>query len=95
MCSEADGHWLAGLVDGEGCFSLITRVRVDSQRTRKQVDWRFALALRADDAVVLEHAREVMGGIGTLSGKRHLNPGCDRKPVFAFSVPFPTISLSR
>lgn len=52
------GHWFAGFVDGEGCFSL--------QRVPQgQVAPRFVVTLRDDDRPILE-AIAARTGIGTL-----------------------------
>jgi hypothetical protein len=53
------GNWLAGFIDGEGCF-YITR-----DRKRSPYRARFSIALRADDRPILEEVRAVTG-IGTI-----------------------------
>lgn len=59
---DAFGHWLAGFIDGEGCFG-ITRLRRDHG-----ICWslRFTLKLRSDDRPILEECRDRAGGIGTI-----------------------------
>ena len=49
-------HWLAGFIDGEGCFGLYKRSDSDG--------WvfRFFLKLRDDDAEILEQLRKEIGG---------------------------------
>lgn len=49
-------HWLAGFIDGEGCFGLYKRSDSDG--------WvfRFFLKLRDDDAEILERLRHEIGG---------------------------------
>lgn len=49
------GHWLAGFIDGEGCF-YITR---DNQRAVYRA--RFSLSLRSDDRPILDEARDRTG----------------------------------
>lgn len=53
--------WLAGFIDGEGCFFL--------SQTRGVYSARFAIGLRADDAEVLVKARELAGEIGVFKLK--------------------------
>lgn len=49
------GHWLAGFIDGEGCFSIVPH--------DGRVSCRFAIELRADDKMILvEIARRVRVG---------------------------------
>lgn len=70
MASLADqlddgfGHWLAGFIDGEGCFR-IKRTNMGTYQCR------FSIGLRADDAPILHEIRTRLGGIGSLchSGK--------------------------
>ena len=49
------GHWLAGFMDGEGCFQVGRRVRTPA-RAETYVVYQptFAVSLRADDAAVLD-----------------------------------------
>jgi len=56
--SEAELGWLAGLINGEGCF-LITRAN-------KGYACAFHMQLRADDVHVLERARRISGGLGRI-----------------------------
>lgn len=60
----AEGSWLAGLVDGEGCFHLrTTRVRTvrGYHRRYRVLTFAFVIALRADDRATLERARTLLG----------------------------------
>jgi len=52
---SSDGHWLAGLVDGEGCFQIVRYHGGAQHRCR------FTLALRADDTAVVQRARDILG----------------------------------
>jgi hypothetical protein len=55
------GHWLAGFIDGEGCFYITTN--------KNQPGWcrpKFSLGLRADDRSTLESVRSMLDGIGTI-----------------------------
>lgn len=52
------GYWLAGLIDGEGCFTIKSHARGTHAPS-------FAIKLRADDSAVLEHAHRTLG-IGTI-----------------------------
>jgi site-specific DNA-methyltransferase (adenine-specific) len=61
---DADfAHWLAGFVDGEGCFSVHKKT-VNGCET---YDCQFSLALRADDAPIVEEIQQRLGGIGTIA----------------------------
>ena len=65
--STADGYWLAGLTDGEGCFALWTRRRRVGRSDNCQcVSFVFKIALRADDREVLERVQRLLGGIGSI-----------------------------
>jgi len=57
--TPAFGHWLAGLVDGEGCFTL---------GVKNGVGPRFSLGLRKDDRPVLEMIQRTLG-FGVLSNR--------------------------
>lgn len=59
MIDRDFGHWLAGFIDGEGCF-YITR-----DRARRPWRARFSMALRADDRPILEECKR-RTGIGTI-----------------------------
>lgn len=48
------GHWLAGFVDGDGCFGA-------SRRPDGRIELKFVVQLRADDAEVLLEMRRVLG----------------------------------
>lgn len=65
----ADGHWIAGLTDGEGCFYLAVRDRPGGHRG---VQWTFKLALRDDDSGVTHHLMELLG-IGRVTTKRAMS----------------------
>jgi hypothetical protein len=54
----AFGHWLAGLIDGEGSFGIYS-----SNGHRGRADWRFVFSinLRADDAALLQAVHKRMG----------------------------------
>lgn len=66
-----DGYWLAGLVDGEGCFALWTRRRrVGRSDDCRVVSFVFKIALRSDDKPVLEHVQTLLGGIGVIQVNR-------------------------
>jgi hypothetical protein len=59
MVDRDFGNWLAGFIDGEGCF-YITR-----DNARGVYRARFSLTLRADDRAILEECHSRVG-IGTL-----------------------------
>lgn len=60
VCDPPTGYWLAGLIDGEGCF------RIHSQRRGDYFAPTFSLKLRDDDAPIL---REIVAltGIGRVT----------------------------
>lgn len=58
-----DGHWLAGITDGEGYFSLITRRRRLERypdRLYHAVQWTYGIALRADDSALLHGVQSIL-----------------------------------
>lgn len=57
---SAFGHWLAGFIDGEGCFLLY--------RNHGSWDCRFELALRDDDADILHEVYQRIG-LGRIAAK--------------------------
>lgn len=59
-----NGSWLAGFIDGEGCFCL----EVTNKRTYPTFACRMIVALRADDYEVLR-AAQAWTGIGRLNYK--------------------------
>lgn len=60
------GHWLAGFIDGEGCFSIVRLKR------EGRICWalRFTLKLRADDRPILDECQRRAGGLGTIRETR-------------------------
>src|SRR5208337_5656953 len=44
------GHWLAGFIDGEGCFRIVPN--------RKSWECRFQMSLRDDDSDILHRIRD-------------------------------------
>ena len=82
MINDADGHWLAGIVDGEGCFSL-SLSRGGPQKTYRRIRFVFQVAMRADDLPVLLEIQRILevGFVGRV-GKSPSNS----KPQMAFRV---------
>jgi len=70
MATKLPGDYIAGFVDGEGCFALKFRRDVRHERKNKPVyfywDIEFAILLRADDKEILESIRNTLdcGKIG-------------------------------
>jgi hypothetical protein len=65
----ADGHWLAGLTDGEGFFRLGTRKRRLERypdRIYHGIEFVYGICLRADDAATLEKVLQILkvGNLG-------------------------------
>lgn len=81
--SPAFGHWLAGFVDGEGCF-YIGRIA-----NKGYVNYRcaFTIALRADDRHLLETIQETIG-LGHLVERppRHVGTFKSTAPMVAYEV---------
>lgn len=59
----AFAHWMAGFIDGEGCFH-VHKKKVNGCET---YDCQFSLTLRADDAPIAESMRQALGGIGSIA----------------------------
>src|SRR4051812_19925163 len=78
--TDAFGHWLAGFVDGEGCFS-ITQPHAYKRSCRCD----FTITLRDDDGPILEEIQKQLG-VGRLSRHvRKVNPK-NGKPQARYSV---------
>lgn len=60
-----DPNWLAGFIDGEGCFN-INIVKAQSNKTGYQVKARFILAQHSRDIILMQKLLEYLG-CGTLS----------------------------
>lgn len=76
------GHWLAGLTDGEGCFSFYVR---DKGPNCYSYDFCFKIALRSDDMATVVLAREILGIKGsTYVVQRAL--GSNGKPLATLRV---------
>jgi hypothetical protein len=58
---EGWGHWLAGLVDGEGSFMLIQRT------ANRATEARFSMTLRHDDTPILQEIQRTLG-LGKIHG---------------------------
>jgi hypothetical protein len=67
---EQFGNWLAGFIDGEGCFWL-QKINDASGRTTYSV--RFEIKLRADDCAILQECRDRLG-IGNVHYGQTTNP---------------------
>ena len=66
----AFGHWLAGLIDGEGSFGI--------GRVKRGYGARLSVQLRNDDSAILTeiHVRTGRGSIGRRSARSNSRPGC-------------------
>ena len=73
MIEAAFGHWLAGFIDGEGCF-YITSTR-PAAAAPGALRPKFVLSLRADDRAVIEAARDQLGGLGRIDEYEPSGPG--------------------
>lgn len=63
----AFGNWLAGFVDGEGCFFIGRVVHRNTKGGEDYVNYRcaFTLGLRKDDSAILEQIHSTLG-IGSM-----------------------------
>lgn len=85
-----NGHWLAGLTDGEGCFLLnTTRVRSARGYDRKYrcLTFEFKIALRADDLETVQMAHALLG-VGRVNVYRRSGRSTSRnaKPLATLTV---------
>ena len=72
---SAFGHWLAGFIDGEGCFSIKHQRRGQGLKTKKGYYYcSFRLALRIDDEAILQEAVRRTG----LGSVHYVNAGPTR-----------------
>jgi DNA modification methylase len=55
--------WLAGFIDGEGCFS-VHKKKVNGCET---YDCQFSITLRADDKPIVDEMQRQLGGIGSVA----------------------------
>ena len=65
---DAFGNWLAGFVDGEGCF--MGRIVQRKEPRSVNCQCKFAIELRQDDRPILEEIRSRLGGIGGIADRR-------------------------
>lgn len=76
----AFGHWLAGFIDGEGCFCISRRNYAASRH--QGFNLLFTISLRGDDAAVLAEIHERLG-----VGHRHTRPALGAsKPAAEYRV---------
>lgn len=75
----AFGHWLAGFVDGEGCF------RIAENNGGRSMCCRFLINLRLDDEAILRDVHRRLG-IGQISHAYRSDPRCDSKPIVRWQV---------
>ncbi len=69
MIDDAFGHWLAGLFDGEGCFTITAR-----GRGRGSFAPSFTLCLREDDSEIVDEIARATG-LGRVYHVVHRRPG--------------------
>lgn len=63
---DAFGHWLAGFVDGEGCFSML------AHNVREAYSCQFLLTLRDDDEPILREI-QARAGFGSVARRTPKN----------------------
>jgi hypothetical protein len=59
--SPSDGGWLAGIIDGEGCFTIQKPSPRSNSGLSHSYCPRFAMSLRTDDLPVLENFKRIVG----------------------------------
>lgn len=69
---DSFGHWLAGFVDGEGCFTICRvttrRGKAEGSSVKTWPNCRFEITLRADDAAIIRTIRDKLG-VGNIYAK--------------------------
>lgn len=78
------GHWMAGFIDGEGCFTIV----------RWPNEWytcTFTLALRDDDTAILYTMHDALGGIGLMVSRGARG---NSKPQIAWTISRPHETLA-
>lgn len=80
--SEADGHYIAGLVDGEGYFTISLKLDSRTKRGGLIIGTSFGIALRADDDAILRWIHATLG-CGHIRVAQGLNGRC---PMVRYSV---------
>lgn len=72
------GHWLAGFIDGEGCFLI------HNGKAGRSHSFRLGVHQRADDLAILEEIQE-RTGIGRIYGPTYRSKGADN-PCYEWRV---------
>lgn len=67
--ADADGFWVAGITDGEGCFLLVAKRRKGVQSHCSRVEFSLRISLRDDDAATIREIHRIMG-VGVLCRTR-------------------------
>lgn len=78
MVDPAFGHWLAGFIDGEGCFAINCS---QSGTAHRRVQIKFVLDLRADDRPIVEEIRARTGIKGSIRHRESYGDGNRRAQV--------------
>lgn len=81
--SDAELGWLAGLINGEGCFLVVPAARRGDGVMRYSC--KMQLALRADEVCVIEKARRIAGNIGRIV-KSDKVYGAHKSPIATWTV---------
>ncbi len=58
--SKLNPHYVAGFIDGEGCFAISIGFH-KTLKNRSEIKLEFEIELRADDREILERIKEVLG----------------------------------
>lgn len=82
VIDPAFAYWMAGFIDGEGCFS-VHKKHVNGCET---FDCQFTLTLRADDRPIVEQMRAALGGIGSIAHRPARNTGGGDKDQCRYCV---------
>lgn len=67
------GHWLAGFIDGEGCFTIPSRSNASKGYHGRAFGCRMDLGLRQDDRPILDLIQSTtkLGKVGMVYAKRY------------------------
>ncbi len=78
------GHYLAGLIDGEGCFT-IPRASARPDQATHSYQCRFELGLRDDDLAILEEIQQ-RTGLGRLSPRSGKSSSRRNRPSIRWDI---------
>ncbi|MES2367454.1 MAG: LAGLIDADG family homing endonuclease, partial [Pseudomonadota bacterium] len=74
--------WMAGFIDGEGCFSVHKKI-VNNCET---YDCQFSMTLRDDDKDIIVEIQRQLGGIGSIAHRPAARDGSNGKPQVRYCI---------